>query len=364
MLSCLGLDPTVTARADAVPGLLARARAAGAPFGVLVLDHQLNDEDGLDAAMDLVLSQSPPPTIMTFTADASAGAKAKARKLGIRSWVVKPLRLPELADVLLVALGHKTVEEAMHDASRRRRAALPPCRVLVCDDNGPNRKVVRLFLKDTAATVETAPNGRVGLELFMTGDFDLVLMDMEMPVMDGCKATSAIRKWEQDQGRPRVPVIALTAHAFGEHRDRAMKAGCSDFVTKPIKKETLLAALEKHLGGNGKSADHGGDPGSGAPSGTNAFLVAVPEELKELVPMFMDSVAAELEKIRTALGAGDLETVRSIGHGLKGMGGTYGFDRVTDLGKALLDAAGARDLDEARRLVRDLDDYMQRVQVA
>ena len=116
--------------------------------------------------------------------------------------------------------------------------------VLLVEDSTGNAEVTRLMLQGTRFDLTWAPSGKAGLESFHAAPFDLVLMDMEMPEMDGFEATKALRRMEEELGRPRTPVIALTAHAFEEHRQRGLAAGCDDFQTKPIAKARLLDALE------------------------------------------------------------------------------------------------------------------------
>ena len=130
-------------------------------------------------------------------------------------------------------------------AHTEQRAALPdrPVRILLVDDLEDNRDLVALFLKDLPYTIEMAENGAVAVDKFQQGRFDLVLMDMQMPVMDGLQATTAIRDWERTQSCPPTAVVALTAHALKEERDKSLAAGCTAHLTKPIKKQELLRAI-------------------------------------------------------------------------------------------------------------------------
>ncbi|MFZ3012270.1 MAG: response regulator, partial [Nitrospira sp.] len=122
-------------------------------------------------------------------------------------------------------------------------AALHPCHILLVEDLEDNRDVITLFLKDTPYQLDMAENGAIALQKFQTGHYDLVLMDMQMPVMDGIEATAAIRAWERAQQRRPTPIVALTANAFKEEADKCLAAGCTAHLTKPIKKKTLLTAI-------------------------------------------------------------------------------------------------------------------------
>ena len=118
--------------------------------------------------------------------------------------------------------------------------------ILLVEDLEDNRKLIALFLQGTPYQLDIAENGAIAVEKFQAGRYDLVLMDIQMPVMDGYQATSAIRAWEQSQKRDATPIIALTAHAFKEDIDKSQDAGCNAHLTKPIRKKTFLEAIRQH----------------------------------------------------------------------------------------------------------------------
>ena len=139
------------------------------------------------------------------------------------------------------------------EAPRPAEAAVPvdraPLSLLLVEDSEDNRLLILTFLKNTPHRVETAENGLDALHRFQRGTFDLVLMDMQMPVMDGYSATRAIREWEGEQGREPTPILALTAHALKEDESKSRDAGCDGHLTKPIKKRVLLEVLGRYGGG-------------------------------------------------------------------------------------------------------------------
>jgi signal transduction histidine kinase len=147
--------------------------------------------------------------------------------------------------------------EAPREARKPPPAAPPPrlsgphgrrYRVLLAEDSRDVQALVRLFLRDSPVDLETADNGLEAIERFRSGRFDLVLMDVQMPVLDGREATAQIRALEEADGRPtRVPILALTAHASEEERTKSLEAGCTGFLTKPITKRQLLEAIQAHL---------------------------------------------------------------------------------------------------------------------
>jgi DNA-binding response OmpR family regulator len=171
------------------------------------------------------------------------------------------------------------------------------------------------------------------VDRFKSGAFDVVLMDMQMPVLDGRAATRQIRQWESDHSRKPTPILALTAHAQAEEVKRCEACGCTAFLSKPIRKKTLLAALAKHLLQTTPIQDQSD----------------LPREVQELVPAYLTRKRLDLDRLRTAIGAADFATISTLGHQLKGSGTTYGFEEFSEIGRAIERAAKSRDLEEARR---------------
>lgn len=159
--------------------------------------------------------------------------------LGVGSTFEFTIRLPIVADA-----GSPVSDR--HIERRTEPTSTPstrPLRILVVDDLEDNRTIVAFYLKNSSAIVEMAENGRVALEKFQTGAYDLVLMDIQMPIMDGLQATTAMRQWERTHHRPPTPILALTAHALKEEAKKSLDAGCTAHLTKPIKKQALLKAI-------------------------------------------------------------------------------------------------------------------------
>jgi hypothetical protein len=124
-----------------------------------------------------------------------------------------------------------------------------PLRILLVEDNKDNQLLFRAFLKTLPCTLEIAENGAAGVEKFSEGHFDLVIMDMQMPLMDGYAATRAMRQWEKDQGKNPTPIVALTANAMAETAERSLEAGCTAHQTKPIHKAQFIELISHYAGG-------------------------------------------------------------------------------------------------------------------
>jgi len=233
---------------------------------------------------------------------------------------------------------------------------LRPLRILLVEDSADNRTITLAYLRDTPYRVDTAVNGALAYDRFTAGDYDLVLMDRQMPVMDGLTATRKIRAWEEANDRPVTPIIALTAAALKGDREKCLAAGCTAYLTKPIKQDVLLHAIR----------DHAPDP-----AGTDrrddvrseTIRIRAQPELADLIPEFLQNRRNDVAAIREALGHGDFKTVEHLGHGMNGAGGSWGFDEVTVLGASMECAAQGADRDASYRLVDELARYLDRVEI-
>ena len=199
-------------------------------------------------------------------------------------------------------------------------APLAGLRILLVEDSPDNRTITLAYLRDTPYRVEVAEDGAVAYEKFTAGHYDLVLMDRQMPVMDGLTATRAIRAWEQANHRPPTPIVALTAAALKGDQEKCVAAGCTAYLTKPIKQEVLLQAIKEH------SAV--APPPSKEESGReDTIFVRSNPRLADLIPGFLQNRAQDVIALLAALDRGDFETVENLGHGMKGAGGSWGSRR-------------------------------------
>src|SRR5450432_22062 len=233
--------------------------------------------------------------------------------------------------------------------------ALPALRILLAEDSPDNCIITMAYLEDTPYQVEIAETGAIACEKFTAGHYDLVLMDRQMPVMDGLTATRTIRAWEQANNRLPTPIIALTASALKGDREMCLAAGCTAFLTKPIKQEVLLKAIKEHSqAALGSSKEESGrlDP---------ILLRAIPN-FADRIPAYLQNCRQNVIVLREALDRVDFETVTSLGHQMRGSGGAYGFQAITDIGAGLQQAAESADNDVSRKWVRELSNYLDGVE--
>jgi CheY-like chemotaxis protein len=225
-------------------------------------------------------------------------------------------------------------------------------RILVAEDAPFNLALIQSYLKDPAFEVDTAPNGAVAFQKFQSSVYDLVLMDIQMPVMDGYKATQNIRAWEAEHQKQPTPVLALTASGFEDERQASLAAGCNAHLIKPVRKAELLEAVRAHIHADARL------------SGENRRIpIHPPAEIEEVIPLFLESTREDIGALARALENLDYPKIRLIGHDLKGSGGGYGFDQIGVIGKSIEEAAKQSDSAEVKRQIGALADYLERVDV-
>jgi len=225
-------------------------------------------------------------------------------------------------------------------------------RILVAEDAPFNLALIQSYLKDLPFEVDPAANGAAALQKFQSGVYDLVLMDIQMPIMDGYTATENIRAWEAEHQKPPTPVLALTANGFEEERQASLAGGCNAHLVKPIRKAELLQAIRAHIHAPARLNDESG-----------RIPIHPPAEIAEAIPLFLESTREDLQALAHALERLDYPKIRLIGHDLKGSGGGYGFDQISVIGRSIEEAAKRSDGPEVGRQIAALADYLDRVDV-
>jgi signal transduction histidine kinase/HPt (histidine-containing phosphotransfer) domain-containing protein/FixJ family two-component response regulator len=250
-------------------------------------------------------------------------------------------------------------------------AAVASLRILLADDSEDNRFLILSYLRGAGATIEIADNGEIALQMFQKDRYDVVLMDLEMPVMDGATAARAIRRWEEERGAPPTPIYALTAHAFVEMVARGQEFGFTAVLTKPIRKPALLEVLARH-GKRGSGSRPAAEPPahlSAAPIAESVTAtvpagripVLIEEGMEEAVPAYLDKRRAELPVYRQALESGDFDSIRKMAHKTKGTGAGFGFPGLAEICAALEQVAIRNDGALVRTKLSEYSDYLERV---
>ena len=231
-------------------------------------------------------------------------------------------------------------------------APLPALRILMAEDSPDNCTIALAYLEDTPYLIDVAETGLIACEMFKAGHYDLLLMDRQMPVMDGLAATRAIRAWEKANNRSPTPIIALTASALKGDRETCLAAGCTAYLTKPIKQDVLLQAIRDYsmvAASPSEEVEPREEPKSWRPSA----------RLAALIPRYLDSCRDHVVTMRDALDRADFEPVTLLGHNMRGSGGGFGFQAITDFGAGLELAAEGSDVVLSRGLLDQLSSYLE-----
>jgi signal transduction histidine kinase/DNA-binding response OmpR family regulator len=251
-LSAWGADITESESGTAALEELRQAAEQGRPYQLLLLDCRMPEMNGFQVAEQVKASPDGTGlTVIMLTSDHWADDIARTYDLGLGGYLVKPIRRADLIQTIGIAMGRTRgipVPPVTEPPDPAPPASTRALRVLLAEDSPDNQLLVRSYLKQTDHQLDVVEQGALALERFKSGQYDVILMDMQMPVMDGYAATRAIRRWEQDHDLPPTPVIALTALALKEEGAKIFEAGCDTHITKPVKKATLLEVLQAHKG--------------------------------------------------------------------------------------------------------------------
>ena len=345
MLKRLGFQVVAVDSGGAALEAAARADGEGSPFEVVLLDWQMPEMDGLETARRLRgLGLKQPPHLMLVTGFGREEVMEHAKARDFSAVLAKPVNPSLLLDQLMQALyGSRADKPAADDAPiallTRGLTGIRGARLLAVDDNEVNLQVAREILEDAGFIVDTAADGEQALARVREEAYQLILMDMQMPVLDGLAATVAIRDLP---GRRDVPIVAMTANAMEQDRQRCLEAGMNDFLAKPLDPERLFEVLRQWIPAAGGLA-----PARPVPSGRGgAGPAQLPQEwlrisgldtttgmrrvlgkvdtYRALLSRFARGHRHFVSQVETALRAEDLDTARRLAHSLKGVAGNVG----------------------------------------
>ena len=353
-----------------------RAATEGRPYDVVYLDWCMPDMDGMETARRIrSLGLASPPMFLMVTAYGREEVIKEAAGAGIQNVLVKPVSPSILFDSTMSVLGGRLAESAAPDlpGSRadHRLQALRGARILLVEDNDINQQVARELLQDAGLLVEVADNGEVALELACQSSFDLVFMDMQMPVMDGVAAARELRKLN---GMENLPIVAMTANAMEQDRRKCVDAGMNDFLVKPIDPREMQAILLRWVRPRRTPASAGATA-QVEPAGTPKPPEELPEGIEGLdttlglsrmmgkkslyMTMLRRYVASQepaAREMRRALASGDRAAIERLAHTIKAVSGNIGATRVQERAASLeTGIREGRDLRDLEHLLEQLE---------
>lgn len=377
------MNPTFVADAEAALAAMEQAGDAGDPFALVLTEAALPGADGF--ALVGRIRQDPELSgtrVIMISPVGLRGEGVRCQELGIASYLTGPLTPSTVLDSMAEVLAARSATHGAGLISRHslREKKQRPLRVLLAEDNAVNQEYVAVLLRKRMHEVVCAGNGREALAAFDRRPFDVILMDVEMPEVDGLQATIAIRQREATSGR-RIPIIAMTAHAMDSHRRMCVEAGMDAYVTKPVRSEELFEAVESLTIPSDRGAPaQGSSPPieAGACPANEAVDVREllhrvggdEESMHRIVTVFLENCPKMLSEIGQAIAASEYDRLIRSAHALKGSIGIFGRKSAVEAAMGLEQKGREKDLEGARaahvalaeelaRLERDLSLVLQ-----
>ena len=347
MLQKRHIDPVFAASAREAKELLMQSKSKAAPFDLIILDSDMPESDGFALARWILKHTIPEAGIIMMLTFPHLKRKSELEKLGITISVLKPLGALELEAAILRALGIGKIDSdsAIKVPNKPVRRPARSLKILVAEDTPFNQKFILRLLERWTHQATLVENGKLALEALKKGSFDIVLMDVQMPQMNGLQATKRIRQWEAEKGKSAagmrqtegevrniigedadlksqikgVPIIAMTAHAIKGDRERCLEAGMDEYVSKPIDSNKLFETIEKLTR---KANDASPATDDSAALDRELLLKAFDDDwdfLREVVEVFLSDYPRLMDDLHQAFEEGDSDLLMRSAHSIKGM---------------------------------------------
>ncbi len=373
MLSYWHMQPVLVDSAAAARAALKKAGEAKRPIRLILLDHHMPGEDGFhfaESVHNLPLVEECP--IIMISSGSAPLESDLCEKVGIRRFMTKPVIASELLNEVLRQLGKDCATASNLSATTASSPRVPPRRVLLVEDNEINRRVAVGFLDARGHQVVMAENGQEAVDILSEQEFDVVLMDMQMPVMDGYEATAAIRQRERQTGG-HIPIVAMTAEALKGDRERCLSVGMDDYVSKPIAPAEMYRAIERF-----PALCLASVPVASAASQTESIPLPSPvdeaymatqipggeEGIRELAAIFCQEAPQLLANMHSAIEARDAKVLRRASHTLKSSSAYFGATLLSQASLALEEYAREENFENAQSALATLENEMSRVLAA
>ncbi len=375
-------------RHDEVDGAAAALRALraaqeeGDPYVVAVLDMMMPEMDG--EALGRAIKADPDIAGVQLVMMTSMGSRGDARRLerlGFAAYLTKPVKQSQLFDCLMVVIDRGSGDESAEAAHIVTRHSLAErdkrrIRILLAEDNAINRKVALKTLERMGYGADAVGDGQAAVDALSERRYDLVLMDVQMPVMDGITASRRIRDAQSPVLDHDVAIVALTAHAMAEDREACLAAGMNDYLSKPLQPDKLAAVLGQYarrteaptpepVVGAGERVARGAPDGPAVvfdPAVLLGLLGGDAESVAEILGEFIGDAPKQVAALREALADGDAPTARRHAHTLKGASANVGAEALRAAAYEVEKAAAAGDLAAAEELAGDVETELQRLQ--
>ena len=378
------MRPRAVADGPSALAEMKRAAAAGDPYALVLADAMMPGMDGFTLLEQIKahpeLARS---TLMMLSSADQSGDVARCRRLGVNAYLMKPIKRSELLDAIVTSLDTSAAADGRGDLASRVQGLEPggpsapsrSLRVLLVEDNPVNQTLATILLEKRGHTVSIAGNGKEALAAWEKEEFDLILMDVQMPEMDGLEATACIRERERGTGR-HIPIVAMTAHAIKGDREHCLQAGMDGYVSKPIEAGDLFRAIadvapKTTAGFITPEGPSEAKPPPNGPEGVlpdrNALLQRVGgswEKVEKILAVFQGEVSRSMAEIRAAIDRGDATRIERTAHSLKGAIGVFGKSAAYNAAETLEFMGHAGDLTEIGDVYHSLEKLVHELELA
>ena len=350
------MSPILAAGVNEARDILKNAEASGQPIGLALIDSDMTDNDGFSLAHWLQDENQLDCKVIMMLTFQHLKRRVEFEKLNVQATVVKPLHPRELMETMNIVLGFKAPPPAPKPTLVPPKSAVSdqPLKILVAEDTPFNQTFIMRLLEKHGYHAALVENGRQVLEALSRHAFDLILMDVQMPEMDGFEATRQIRELEKQSG-DHMPIIAMTAYAIKGDRERCLAAGMDEYVSKPISSQKLFEAIEGLFPAEAKATEA---PESDAQTVDRQSLLKAFDHdwslFKELVDIFTSDTPQMMVSLRQAAEAGDAETLSRTAHSLKGMLRNFKAESAADTALELEKLGKANELQDVKPLIEKL----------
>ncbi|MGO8878688.1 MAG: response regulator [Desulfomonilaceae bacterium] len=357
-----GMIPTAAPDGKSAIDAILVANSKGEPFSLALLDFMMPGMNGFEVAE--AISRYPGTNIekiMMLTSGGQRGDAAKCRDIGISAYLMKPIKQSDLLDAILMTM-HKTSDSNQNSPLITRhsvREARRRLNILLAEDNPINQKLAVKILENMGHTISVVSNGMEVLACLENNEFQMILMDIQMPEMDGFEATKVIRDKEKLTGS-HIPIVAMTAHAMIGDKERCLAVGMDGYVSKPINVNQLSSVIENVFKVTEEESHVLLDEAQPQDMiDEKEILDRVSgdwELLKELIKLFINDYPGLLEKIRQAAGNGDMDQIRRTAHTLKGSVSTFSTGSPT---KAIAKLETFKDIDQVQEALPEVEKELE-----
>jgi len=345
---------------------------SGDPYSVVLIDMQMPGMDGEELARRIRLNGDfDSLRMIMLTSLGLRGEAARAEKLGLAAYLTKPVRHWHLHDAIALALGQKSPEDSLpkkmitkHSIAESRKSR---SRILVVEDNPINQSVTLTALNRFGFRSDAVADGREAIKALADNPYDLVLMDCQMPEMDGYEATRRIRRGEAGIGNADIPIIAMTANALKGDRDKCLEAGMDDYLSKPVQIKALEEVLEYRLQKRKDSRQSAAEdlPVDSVPEARGDRPVFDEEVFREQVPgdssfirlllsRFIEDLPKQVDRLENSILEGDIQKIQLQAHTIKGASATVAAEMLRDSAERMERAAMKEDMELVRKIIPEL----------